>query len=474
MTARRTILPALALIAAMASSEGGCKISRSPSPSPSAAASGAGTADPIVIGVSLGLSGELSGLSASLQRSIRVAEQYINSVGGVLNRPVSFNVVDDASEIDQAKKVASRFVDQSVIGVLGPVESSQALQVTQLLATHEIIQVSATAATALLTLQQPARDRWFFRTAPSDERQGKIFADFVFNGPEALSTRDAGTADADDGGTRVPSGCRTLAVVSVDDEDAIALGTIIKTSFKALGGTVVLDQRVPFDAQREYRALADLVVAAHPDCHALLVYPTIGGKFMIDLRRAIAADTSNHDWTKFFVAATDDAHSDDLITASQLDPSNPLSPAATENVYGTVADTAPETADYTAFVKLYTASYPLEPGITDPPPFTANQFDAALLLALAIEQAGTATDKALIRDALYLVSKGGKAHGPGDLVNALSEIRGGADIDYAGASGEVDFDDYGNVNAGFVIWRNEKQPNGTFKLVTLHHVKDGL
>ena len=47
----------------------------------------------------------------------------------------------------------------------------------------------------------------------------------------------------------------------------------------------------------------------------------------------------------------------------------------------------------------------------------------------------------------------------GELADALDELSRGRDIDYQGASGNVDFDELGNVISPYEIWRYD--PPGT-------------
>ena len=92
----------------------------------------------------------------------------------------------------------------------------------------------------------------------------------------------------------------------------------------------------------------------------------------------------------------------------------------------------------------------------DPIPFSSNQYDAVALLALAIARAGS-TDGVAIRDALLEVSgppsdTGGLVE-PGALAAGLADVRRGTDVDYQGASGNVNFDALGNVVTAYEIWR---------------------
>jgi ABC-type branched-subunit amino acid transport system substrate-binding protein len=71
-------------------------------------------------------------------------------------------------------------------------------------------------------------------------------------------------------------------------------------------------------------------------------------------------------------------------------------------------------------------------------------------VALAIEQAKNATGRA-IADNIRSV-----ANPPGvevsDLGEALSLIREGKDINYQGTSGDIAFDQNGDVSGSFIVW----------------------
>ena len=46
----------------------------------------------------------------------------------------------------------------------------------------------------------------------------------------------------------------------------------------------------------------------------------------------------------------------------------------------------------------------------------------------------------------------GEVVGPGDIARALELVRDGEDINYIGASGDVDFDEFGNVVSSMRVW----------------------
>ena len=98
-------------------------------------------------------------------------------------------------------------------------------------------------------------------------------------------------------------------------------------------------------------------------------------------------------------------------------------------------------------------------------PFVPNSYDAVMLMALAIEKAGSA-DRAGIAAALRSVANApGEQILPGEFAKAKAILAGGGDIHYVGAAGPQDFDANGDV-AGFfsrMISTDIPSPNTSLK-----------
>jgi ABC-type branched-subunit amino acid transport system substrate-binding protein len=232
---------------------------------------------------------------------------------------------------------------------------------------------------------------------------------------------------------------------------------------------MVSDDIVPYAVQEQYTALAAKIVASRPQCLVLVTYPDVGAQILYDLRLAIAGDTSGYDWSKLLISGVDAQYNPSFIALGQSDPSDDTSANATENVSGTAPDTAPATPEYGAFRAIWHQKLP---GI-DPQPYASNQYDAAIILALAIEQAGTASNGTAIRDALYAVTRptpGSTTIGPGQFVDGINAIRQGRRIAYHGASGPCAFDDVGNVVGDYVVWRVERQRGDWLDFVSVGKV----
>jgi branched-chain amino acid transport system substrate-binding protein len=91
-----------------------------------AASGSALAADPIKIGVPVGLSGANSVVAPSVVQSAELAVDEINAKGGVLGRPLALDVADDASGAAGAQKAFDALVFQKKVNVLISMETSAA------------------------------------------------------------------------------------------------------------------------------------------------------------------------------------------------------------------------------------------------------------------------------------------------------------------------------------------------------------
>ena len=431
-------------------------------------------AKPVVIGVTLGLSGRFDSRAAPMRQAILVAQAQLNAAGGVLGRPVEFRIVDDkGDEASGVQGVAQAFVADRVAGVIGPIGSGQVLAVQGIFSGAKIPQISPSATAAELSTVQPEAERFLFRTAPSDNVQGRAAVYFAMNHNPTLDS-DAGVADSGsvidsgsvtdsgvkpDGGT-VDSGvpvstvtsCKNMAILSVDNAYGNGLAVTIRDTFKNKGGTVVDFTAVPVPVAADYKDIVNRVLDTHPDCQVLAVYQDVGAQYMKDLAAA-RAERPTALPNGFFVIGTDGVYNAGFIENSRADKANALSASAAEGTFGTFPDTNPDLTEYNEFKTLFKSYFPFAPGVTDTGPYASNTFDAAILMALAIESAGTDTDGAKIRDELTRVSSGGQAFSAGQLSELLTAIREKVDVDYKGASGRVNFDGFGDVVEDFIVWR---------------------
>ena len=423
---------------------------------------------PIVIGVSFGLTNDLGTFSAPLRDAGRAAEGEINANGGILGRPVRYDIVDDRSDEGAGvSAVVQRFADENVAAVIGPISSGQVKATAGILAAKQIISISPSATSVELSTLQPDSDRFLFRTTPADDFQGAAVVRFASLTPRGIGL-DAGTP-AGDGGAATATACSKMGLVYIDNSYGVSMAENIKKSFPTVvaGGTI-FEKKLPLAAASSYATEVGQVLGGMPDieCLALIAYTTAGVQFVRDFisdSRYAAAQSRG-----FFFIGTDGIYTEGFVSGNALnDVADPSKGAVTNGAFGTNPDTQPGSQEYNAFKTIFSSYFPLAAG-ADAPAFASNAYDAAVLAALAIERAGSATDRIRIRDALREVSSGpGRPIGPADIGTALTTIRGGEDIDYKGASGSVDFQANGNVLGGFIIWQVVPDPAKGFAFRTV-------
>lgn len=143
----------------------------------------------------------------------------------------------------------------------------------------------------------------------------------------------------------------------------------------------------------------------------------------------------------------------DKLVTQGIDP-KPFQGSAPGAYLGTVG------FQYDAFLARYRAEY----GATaDPGLFTANAYDAIYLIAAAAQKAGTATGPGIKAQMRAVAAAPGTPVSVGGWVQILAEIAAGRDIDYVGASGQLNLDRFGDPLSGYGIWGI----NATNRITTL-------
>lgn len=378
----------------------------------------------ILIGVTLALTGDLGAVGSEMEEALTLAAQQIDDAGGVLGRPVRFEILDDAGDTDVARQNVEDLVRRGAVAIIGPMKSGQASATAPITHAARVVQISPTAGSPCLDWQQPEQDRYFFRTI-STMRLG------------------SGAAIALEAGA---SGCTNLGILHSEDETGYAFAEAIETLFEANGGDAQVVATFPPGVVLDYEPHIAALNAAAPDCVALVAWPDAGAAILRENEAQAGLPTP-----RWF--GTTALRSGRFLELSRRDPLSPT-PSFAEGFRGADTDSTPPTRHYQDFRDIYNAAFDREPG-TDTPPLVANAFDAAILLALAIEKAGTARDGVRVRDGLWAITGTSASHvvyGPGDLADAFAHVRRGRELHYHGASSALVFDGRGTVTNPTLIW----------------------
>lgn len=371
------------------------------------AAGGGATGDAVKIGALMPMTGDLQAYGETSLNGINLAVDQINEAGGVLGRPLAVSVGDTQTaaqpSIDAAQKLVSV---EGVSALIGALSSGNTIPVAKSVASsNQVLQISSASTSPVITTLED--NDFLFRTVPSDAFQGVALAEIARE-----------------------KGLENLAIIYVNNDYGQGLAESLQAAFESAGGTV--SGMVPYEqGQASYRGELQQLADGGAEALTLIGYPENG--------ITILKQSLEEGFFDRFVF-TDGMKAPEIIDAIGAD--------FLEGAFGTVPQSATESEAYETFTSAYEAAY----GELPPKPYIDTSYDAVMLLALAIEQAGS-TEGPAIRDALREVANApGTEIRPGEWEQAIAAIQSGEDVDYVGASGAVEFDDNGDVAGSFAHW----------------------
>ena len=372
----------------------------------------------IKVGVILGYTGPLESLTPDMAASAELAFKEVNDSGLLLGGKKIESVRADSTCIDSAAATtaAEKLVTSDKVnaimgadcsGVTGAIANNVAVP-------NGVVMVSPSATSPGLSA---LKDKgYFFRTAPSDARQGEVMA-------AILKKR----------------GIMEVAVTYTNNDYGKGLADSLKKSYGAVGGKISM-VAAHEDGKADYSAEVGALAASGSKHLVVYGYLDQGGKGIIQ------ASLDSGAFENFIV-------SDGMIGDS-------LIAAIGDDLNGTIG-TLPGSESKGASSFLDMAG---KAGIKQGGPFTGESYDAGALIALAMQAAGS-SDRAAIQSKIIAV---GNAPGtkimPGELAKGLKIPKDGGDIDYVGAS-NVEFNDIGEVLG---TYKELEVKGGKFETVKVH------
>ncbi|MEU2925267.1 branched-chain amino acid ABC transporter substrate-binding protein [Streptomyces sp. NPDC007251] len=205
--------------------------------------SGKGGGTTVTIGVDAPLTGDLSALGLGIKNSVDLAVNQANKKNYVKGVTFKIAAKDDQAQPSSGQQNASAFVsDNSVLGVVGPLNSSVAESMQKVFDDAKLVEVSPANTNPALTQgadwqKTKARPyKSYFRTATTDAIQGPFAAQYVYN--KAKKTK----------------------VFVIDDKKTYGAGlaATFTSEFKKLGGKVVGTEHINPDT-KDFSAVATKV-----------------------------------------------------------------------------------------------------------------------------------------------------------------------------------------------------------------------
>ncbi|MFE9610545.1 branched-chain amino acid ABC transporter substrate-binding protein [Streptomyces sp. NPDC006012] len=143
----------------------------------------------VVIGVDAPLTGQNSATGLGLQYGAQIAADDANKNKTVPGVTFKVKALDDKALPATGQQNATQLVaDDTVLGVVGPLNSGVATQMQQVFATANLVQISPANTAPELTqgknwqTKKTRPYKTYFRTATTDELQGGFAADYAANG----------------------------------------------------------------------------------------------------------------------------------------------------------------------------------------------------------------------------------------------------------------------------------------------------
>ena len=366
----------------------------------------------IKVGIILGFTGPIETLTPAMRDSAKLAFAEVSASGALLGGETITPLIGDSTCVDSDAAVAAAelIVSDGAVAIMGAdCPGVTGAIVTNVAVPNGVTMVSPSATSPGLT--SLADNGLFFRTAPSDAKGGQVLAQVGLD-----------------------RGLTSVAVTYTNNDYGKGLADVFEASFTSGGGTVTAVASHE-DGKADYSAEVGVLGSAGGDALVVIGYLDQGGKGMIEA----SLDSGAFD---LFVL------SDGMIGQSIIDAIG----ADLNGSFGTLPGTQSEGA--TKFAEIS--------GDIDPTaPYAGESYDAAALIALAIEAGGSADRSSIVANIKKVANAPGDKILPGELAKGLAILTGGGDIDYQGAT-DVELSTFGDAAGSF---KEMEVKGGSFELV---------
>lgn len=349
---------------------------------------GAASAEEIKLGMSLGFTGPLESMAPGMAAGAELAMKEVSDSGLLLDGSTVVPVQGDSTCTDAAAATATveRLITaEGVKGIVGGMCSGEAIASLQNVAVpNGVVMISPSATSpALSTIED---NGLFFRTSPSDARQGEVMAEIMME-----------------------KGIQNAAVTYTNNDYGKGLADAFASAFQEKGGTVTVNAAHD-DGKADYSAEVAALAAAGGDALVVVGYVDQGGSGVV---RA-ALDTGAFETFVFPDGMVSQALVDNF--GSEIDGSFGQNPAA-------------EGEGREKFLEMAKTA-----GFDGTSAYSAESYDAAALMLLSMAAAKSSDPNAWKDKVMDVANEPGEKILPGELAKGIEILNNGGDIDYVGAS----------------------------------------
>ncbi len=348
-----------------------------------------GHAKDVKIGIILGFTGPIESLTPSMADGAELAMKEVTDSGLLLDGATVSSVRADSTCIDAgaATAAAERLVtSDKVDGIMGADCSGVTGAILNNVAVaNGVVMVSPSATSPGLSHNDNEDNGLFFRTAPSDARQGVVMTQVLME-----------------------EGIKEVAVTYPTNDYGKGLADSFQAAFEAAGGTVTINAAHE-DGKADYSAEVGALASAGGDRLVVAGYVDQGGSGIVRAALDSGAFDTFHFPDGMIGAKLQENFGDEIEGSTGQHPGTNSEGAAmfTDMVGGAFDATSP---------------------------FTPESYDAAALIMLAMQAAGSKDSNDYKAHVMDVANAPGEQIFPGELAKALQIIKDGGDVDYVGAT----------------------------------------
>ncbi len=343
----------------------------------------------IKIGIILGFTGPIESLTQQMAGGAEIAMAEVTESGLLLDGATVTPVRGDSTCVDAA--AATSVAEQQITGdgvkaIMGADCSGVTGAILQNVAlANGIVMISPSATSPGLSHANNEDNGLFFRTAPSDARQGVVMTEVLME-----------------------EGIKEVAVTYTNNDYGKGLADAFEAAFTAAGGTVTINAAHE-DGKADYSAEVGALASAGGERLVVAGYVDQGGSGIV---RA-ALDAGAFDTFHFPDGMISEALQNNF--GSEIDGSTGQHPGTDSPGAARFAELVGDAFDASS-------------------PFAGESYDAAALIMLAMAKAGSAESADFKDHVMDVANAPGEQIFPGELAKALQIIADGGEVDYVGAS----------------------------------------
>jgi ABC-type branched-subunit amino acid transport system substrate-binding protein len=355
--------------------------------------------DQVDLGLMIGFTGDMGPWAPAISNAAIVAVEEINADGGIMGKKVKLWSADNESTVEGGIRGAKKLVAvNKVSAIIGP-ESDPIMALLDYAKDTKTPIISTSAGTMALD-KAGGTGNYIYRTNASDSFLGIVTAKLIYDG----------------------LGIKECAVITENLEGTMSAAETMIKNYEKLGGKIV-SKAVLAPGQATYHSELKKVFGKKPAMTFLATGEVTG----VNVIKQWYQKGYGGEWW-----VSTDLQNPEFLQSAGME--------VTKGVRSQVSSQKEGDPGWIRFAARYEKRFgeKAEPGA-----YQSNTYDAVIIAALAMEAAKDTSGEAVDKHLIAVSSPPGKK--VFSFKEGVTALRNGEEINYEGASGPVDFNQYGNV-----------------------------